>query len=286
MFGYRRIEVVDVGKIVCNDPGDPPEFLLLRPDQLVVNEEYQRSLSKASLEMIKAAAHEFDWDSYKALNVAKTDHPDVYEVVDGQHTAIAAKTNGRVPFLPCLLQRGTTLRDKARGFLGINTKRIAMTPVSIFHAQVAAQDDAAIAVENAMSRAGAKLLPIAHMDRRKYAVGETIAVGTMMSVAKKNGDARLSIVLRVAVLAKAAPISSILIKALNEVVPLESTEADRKAIVEALIKQGIGRLEVVSSADTEAGGRSFEVMADKIADAAGLPRMRRGKPMEPKRIRR
>lgn len=284
MFGYRRIEAIDMGKSVCNDPGDPPEFLMLRPDQLVVNEEYQRQLTKSSLAQIKRMAQNFDWDSYKALNVAKTDTDGVYEVVDGQHTAIAAKTNGLVPFLPCLLGRGTTLKEKARGFIGINTERTALTPMAIFNAKVAAQDDEAIAVETAMSRAGVTLLQLPP-NNRKYGVGDTVAVGTMLAVARKHGDARLSTVLRVAVLAKAAPVTAMLIKALNEVVPLESTQADRDAIVAALTRQGIPRLEVVAAAETAAGHRSFETMADKIAEAAGLPRMRRGKAIK-KRDRR
>jgi len=273
-----------MGKSVCNDPGDPPEFLMLRPDQLVVNEEYQRQLTKSSLAQIKRMAQNFDWDSYKALNVAKTDTDGVYEVVDGQHTAIAAKTNGLVPFLPCLLGRGTTLKEKARGFIGINTERTALTPMAIFNAKVAAQDDEAIAVETAMSRAGVTLLQLPP-NNRKYNVGDTVAVGTMLSVARKHGDARLSTVLRVAVLAKAAPVTAMLIKALNEVVPLESTQADRDAIVAALTRQGIPRLEVVATAETAVGHRSFETMADKIAEAAGLPRMRRGKAIK-KRDRR
>lgn len=276
MFGYRRIEAVDMGKSICNDPGTPPEFLMLRPDQLVVNEEYQRQLTKASLAQIKRMAQNFDWDSYKALNVARTEHPDVYEVVDGQHTAIAAKTNGLVPYLPCLLGRGTTLKEKAKGFIGINTERTALTPMAIFNARVAAQDDEAIAVETAMSRAGVTLLQLMPSNRR-YSVGDTVAVGTMLSIARKHGDARLSTILRVAVLAKAAPVTAMTIKALNEVVPLEATQAEREAIIAVLARQGIPRLEVVSTAETPAGHRSFETMADKIAEAAGMPRMRRGK---------
>lgn len=276
---------MDMGAKTCNDPGPPPDIVWLRPDQIVINEDYQRALSKASLELIRSMAHEFDWDRFKAPNVARTDHPDFYEAVDGQHTAIAAKTNGRVPILPCLLARGTTLREKARGFIGINTQRIALSPMAIFAAKVAAQDDEAIAVEAALSRAGASLRQILPTPKEKWRVGETVAVGTLLSVAKKGGDARLSTILRIAVLAKAAPISSMLIKALNEVVPLECTAAIRDRVAAVLVRQGIGRLEVVSSAETEPGKRAFETMADKIGEAAGFSRMRRGKAIE-KRIRR
>lgn len=270
MTGYRRIEKVDVGKKVCNDPGEPPQIVMLRPSQLVVNEEYQRSLSKNSLDQIKRMAHEFDWDKFKVPNVARTEDPEIYEVVDGQHTAIAAITNGRVPVLPCLLQKTSSLKEKAAGFIGINTQRTALTPVQIFHAKVAAQDDEAIAVECAMSRAGVTLLPLAHMDRNKYAVGETTAIGSMMQIAKRSGDTRLSTILRIAVLAGAAPVSAMLIKALDLCVPVDHNQVVNDKIVQTLIKQGIGRLEVISHSEAQRGQRSFQIMADKIAGAARI----------------
>lgn len=265
-------------KVVCNDPGEPPKQVMLRPGQLVVNEEYQRQLSKNSLDAIRRMAHEFDWDSYKALNVAPTDDPEIFEVVDGQHTAIAAKTNGRVPFLPCLLHDSTTLKEKAQGFLGINTRRIALTPMAIFNARVAAQEDDAIIAQVAMDRAGVELVALPPNNRHHWNIGQTMAIGTILTVAKKKGDARLSAILRIAVNAKAAPISSLLIKALDACVPVDSTQAERDMIVKALIRQGIGLLELKSAHDTSPGGRSFETMATMIATAAGLTRHSKRKP--------
>lgn len=272
-----------MGKLVCNDPGEPPQAIVVRPNQIVVNEEYQRSLSKASLKQIQKMAHQFDWGKYKAINLAPTDTDGIYEAVDGQHTAIAAKTNGRVPFLPCLLSKSFTLKEKVEDFIGINTQRISLTPMAIFNAKVAAQDPDAIAVQCAMDRAGVTLLPVMP-SHAAYNVGETLAVGSMLSVANKSSDARLSTILRIAVLAKAAPVSALLIKALDVAVPIECTPVDRDKIVSVLTRQGIGRLEVVSAAETPPGRRTFETMADKIADAAKIKR-RAGRP-EPKKAGR
>lgn len=284
MFGYRPIERLDMGTLICNDPGKPPELVMLRPSQLVINAEYQRELSASSKKAIQRMAHEFDWAAYKALSVAPTDNENVFEVVDGQHTAIAAITNGRVPFLPCLLHStSVSLKEKAAGFIDINTKRIALTPMAIFNAKVAAQDESAIAVQIAMDRAGVTLLTMMK-SHSQYEVGETMAVGSMLAVAKKSSDARLSTILRIAVLAKAAPVSAMLIKALDLCVPMKHDNSAHDKIVQALTRQGIPRLEIVANSETPPGRRSFETMADKISDAAGLQR-RAGRPAPKKQGR-
>lgn len=283
MDGYRPIQPLERG-VKGNDPGPAPEVLFLQPRQLVVNTEYQRELSRASLRQIRKIAAAWDWTSYKAPSVARTEDPDLFEVVDGQHTAIAAETNGSVPFLPCLVMDASTLAEKARGFLGINRDRIALTKAAIYNAQVASQDETAIAVEAAMSRAGIRLLNVPP-NNGKWAVGDTMAIGCLMDLAKRRGEDRVFTVLRVLKDAQAAPIPAAAVKALDICLPLTPAPDLLNRCMVVLRGQGVSRLEMIAKARTPHGKLAYETLADLIADAAKLPAKRMGRPPSLKRRR-
>lgn len=283
MTGYRPVVKLANFDDEGNNPGPAPRIINLRVDQLVINEEYQRDLSKNSLDQIRRMARVFDWRSYKALSVAPTDHPDIFEVVDGQHTAIAAVTNGYVKELPCLLQSSSDLRDKAASFIGINTSRIALTPAAIFNAKVAAQDNIAIAVTCAMSAAGVRLLTLPPNNYR-FSTGDTMAISTLQEIAKKRGEERLTTILKTAVAGEAAPCSAVLIRALDLCLPLEPEllKIYQKPVADVVRRNGAARMEAVARSTTPPGERAYATLADTLADKAGLPRRRMGLPL-PKR---
>lgn len=279
MYGFRKIEGLGE-KIAGNDPGPVPEVQFLSPSQLVINEEYQRDLSRNSLRMIRKMAAAWDWSAFKAPSVARTGHPDVYEVVDGQHTAIAAETNGNIPFLPCLVMTAETLEAKAKGFLGINQDRIALSRVAIYNAQVAAKDGPAITVEAALSRSGVELVAMPPNNGAAFKAGQTMAIGTMLALGAKGED-RLHLLLSILKGAQAAPISSCQLKALDLALPHEGRDVTPDVfnrLVTVLRSQGPGRLELIAKSRTERGKRSYETLSDIIADMAKLDGRRLGAP--------
>lgn len=276
MDGYRRIAPLERG-VKGNTPGPAPEVLFLKADWLVVNEEYQRELSKASLKQIRKMAAAWDWSAFKAPSVARTADPEMFEVVDGQHTAIAALTNGNIHFLPCLVMDAETLAQKAKGFLGINQDRIALTKAAIYNAQVAAQDETAIAVEAALSKTSVRLLALPPPNG-KFKAGETMAIGSLLDIARKRGEPRLTTLLRVLVEAQAAPISACVMRALDVCIPLDPKPDLLAKVVVVLRGQGVGRLEMIAKSRTPHGRRAYETLADFIAEMAKLPAMRMGRP--------
>lgn len=276
MNGFRKIAPLP-DKIVGNEPGPAPEIAFLEPRQLVVNDDYQRDLSRSGIRQIKGMAANWDWSSFKAPNVARTEDPDVFEVVDGQHTAIAAASNGNIPFLPCLIMDAETVAQKAKGFIGINTNRLALTPVAIYTARVAAQEEDAIAVECAMSEAKVSLLALPPANGA-YLPGDTQAIGSMIAIAKARGQARLTALLKVGVAARAAPLSSCLLKALDIALPLDASPDIVNRVVAILGGQGVSRFEMIAKNRTAHGRRTYETLADMIADYAKLPEKRMGRP--------
>lgn len=280
MQGYTPIAPLDEA-VAGNIPGAAPEIQFLEPRQLVINEDYQREVSNAGRRQIKKMAQHWDWASFKAPSVARTEDPNLFEVVDGQHTAIAAATNGNIPFLPCLVMDAETLSQKAAGFLGINRSRIALTPAAIYTAQVAAQDGDAIAVECAMSDAKAHLLALPPSNGA-YMVGDTMAIGTMLTITKARGQSRLTALLRIGVGARAMPISSCLLKALDIALPIDAMPDVTNRIVAVLGGQGVSRLEMIAKSRTAHGKRTFETLADMISDFAKIER-RMGRPPSTKK---
>lgn len=270
-----------VGK--CNDPGLAPEVVHLTLSQLRVNDEYQRSLSKASLSRIRKMAKAWDWSSYKAVTVARTDDEAVFEIIDGQHTAMAAASNGSVHILPCLLVSAATLQEKARSFIGINTAKVGLTPANIYKGQVAAEDPVAVAVSKALEATGCRVVDLPPA-KGQYAVGDTMAIGTLLMIAKARGGERLTTLLEMCKAAGCVPIGSKMVKALNLALPLEPKAADAaKAPLIRIVKgQGAARLEMIANARTGAGGRDYETLADMLAEMAKLPGMRLGLPSRSK----
>ena len=252
--------------------GPPPQLIMLRPDQLFVNDDYQRSLSGSSEDHILRMARRWDWMAYQAPNVAATEHPDIYEVLDGQHTVTAAVTNGSIPLLPCLLSSASSLSEKAGSFIKINTQRKTLTPVDVFNARVAAQDDAAIGVTCALSAANCELLAVPPSDRR-WKPGHTMAVGTLLAIMRSRGEARLTTLLVIAKAAGAAPTSANLLKALDIAVPLALPSSIEQRIIDMLRGAGPGRIEMKAFAlSKENRRRTCDIMADVIAEKASLPR--------------
>lgn len=264
----------------CPDPGRAPEVIHLTIGQLVVNEEYQRGLSKPRLAAIRRQAKAWDWNAYEALNVAATDNPNIFEVVDGQGTAIAAATNGNIGILPCLLMAAETLQAKARAFVNINTVRAAPTPQDIYKGKLAAEDPVVVEVQKALDANGCRVVALQPAKGHHYRVGDTLAIATLIAIAKDRGPDRLSRILNICVKGAAAPVSSGLLKAVNLAYPMAGGKvADdaEKALIKVIGGQGSGKLEMMARGRTPAGARVFEVLADLLAELGKLPERRMGR---------
>lgn len=275
MFGFRKVEALTNLVTTTNHPGPSPDITYLEPSKLVINEEYQRELSTASLRQIAKMATKWSWSSFKALSVAPTDDPEIFEVVDGQHTAIAAITNGNIEFLPCVIMDAKTLEEKANGFLGINRGRIALTPAAIYAAEVSAKDEAAMAVEVALSISGARVIACPPA-KGNYKVGDVLAIAALKGVVSRVSGDRLLRVMTVAVNAQCAPVTGAMIKAIDIALPIEKDAKADGQVTEVIHKQGSGNFEMMCKLKTARGARNYETMADTLAELAKLPGKRMG----------
>lgn len=208
----RRIQPLHRAGLKPNVPSARPEVSILKIHQLRINDEYQRKLGAASITLIRRIVNQFQWTKFRPPVVTLTGETDpdtnlpTYEVLDGQHSCIAALTNGNLRELPCWVVTTRNLVEKAEAFVGLNRERVLITGLSVFWADVAAQNEDALAVLAACEKTGARVVrrPPPYGD---FGVGETISVATLRRLAKKGGPAYVRRVLDAAMLCNLAPVS-------------------------------------------------------------------------------
>lgn len=192
--------------------GAAPEFRWAFPGELLVDEVYQRSLSRGSIELIRKIVNGWDWNRFKPPIVAETDQG--LEVIDGQHTAIAAATHPAIDKIPVMVVQAETIADRAKSFVGHNRDRLALSQVSIHYANVAAGDEDALTVQQVCERAGVTLLRFPP-GNGEFKPGESLAIAAVRALVNRRGAMRARIVLQVLAEARCAPVRADGVKAVD-----------------------------------------------------------------------
>lgn len=207
----RRIAAMAIPGI---EPGGAdmalPRVEWLAPDELLVDEAYQRNLSERSVGLIRRIVADWDWRRFKPPIVTAADAG--WHVLDGQHTAIAAATHPRVDRIPVLVVEAGAQADRARAFLGHNRDRINVTATQMHVAAVAAGDPDAVTVAQVCERAGVTVLknpPGQGLFRPR----QTMAVACLGALVNRRGALVARQILEVLAQAGCAPITAGQIKA-------------------------------------------------------------------------
>lgn len=230
------------------EPGVPPtgvpEFRWADPAELLVDEVYQRELSRGSIDLIRKIVAGWDWARFKPPVVAET--PDGLEVIDGQHTAIAAASHPSISTIPVIVVHADEVSDRARAFVGHNKDRLTLSQVSIHYANVAAGDQAALEIQAVCERAGVILLKYPP-GNGEFKPGESLAIAAIRALINRRGVAKARVVLQVLTEARCAPVRAEGIKAVDLLLsdPEYRGQVDPKDLTTALIAMG-------SRAETEA----------------------------------
>jgi len=177
---------------------------------LLVDESYQRDLSARSIRLIRKIVSQWDWRRFKPPVVAPVETG--LEVIDGQHTAIAAASHPSIDQIPVMIVRADERSHRAAAFIGHNRDRIAITPMQMHVAAVTAGSEDALTVEQVCRRAGISLLKAPPGDG-EYAFGETLAVSSITKLIDRRGAMRAREILQVLAEAECAPVSAAGIRA-------------------------------------------------------------------------
>lgn len=132
--------------------------------------------------MIKNIVMNWSWSSYKPPIVTQNSDGN-YIVIDGQHTAIAAASHPTLDLIPAFLVKDLGFAGQAESFIDHNTKRINVTSIQVFKAELAANVDTAMEINMILERFNIKLLPLAAPE----GVLETNSITTIKKLYNKHG---------------------------------------------------------------------------------------------------
>lgn len=243
MSALRPIAAVGTLTLRGIEPNDianeaTPTVMWVDPRQLLVDPTYQRDLHQSSMALIRKIIAGWSWRKFKPPIVALSDRG--YEIIDGQHTAIAAASHPQVDKIPVLVVQAADLAARADGFLGHNRDRVGITPMQLFHSSAVAGDPVARIVKEVCAAAGVAILrnPV----NGTYPVNSTVAVASLVRLVKRRGAADARRVLEVVNKVGAAPISANQMKAVEALIWDSEFNAEGRdgAIVEAIRRLGAG----------------------------------------------
>ena len=186
-----------------------PMFDRIAPGDLLVDERYQRDLTRRSAKLIRSIVEGFDWLKFKPPVVALTERG--FEVVDGQHSCIAAACHPEIETIPVIVVDGTDLPRRARAFVSHALDRLAVTPAQALRAAVTGGDPLASEMREVMEGAGV-IVPAHNPENGVYTPGQTLAIGAIRGMLRRRGAERSREVLAALARAELAPITAMHIR--------------------------------------------------------------------------
>jgi hypothetical protein len=145
-------------RLKVNPPlGSLPVLQYCAPEQLLIDETYQRSLEvESSQALIRRIAIQWDWGLCQPLFVARRADGGLY-VVDGQHRLAAAVLRGDIAQLPCVVSHFDSPEQEAGAFVALNQQRRPLNALDLFKAALAAGDKDALLIKQCVDEAGLSL---------------------------------------------------------------------------------------------------------------------------------
>lgn len=181
--------------------GKRPELKWVNPTELLVDETYQRELSRQSLALIGRIVAGFAWSKMKppvATRVAGGLH-----VIDGQHTAIAAAS---IPIseIPVFVVDAKDVIERADAFVAHNRNRVNISQLQIHKALAASGEETAVEIQRMLDKIGVRLRNVSKTSAIN--VGDTAAVSTIRKMVTVHGLMRSRQALEACVKGKRAPL--------------------------------------------------------------------------------
>lgn len=148
-FGKKtNINKKDVwGWVIIDQPG---ELMYIDKNSLNVDYSYQRSISTVRVAKIRK---EWSWMAAQVLVVVERDGK--FYVVDGQHRLFAARQHPEIKELACLVfYCENEIKNEARAFILGNKMRSGASSVQTFKAEIVADDELSVKVNNLITSKG------------------------------------------------------------------------------------------------------------------------------------
>ncbi len=164
--------------------GPKPALEWVPIGKLSVDAKYQRDTgSRRSRNLIDKIVAGFKWSRFGVVMAVR--HDGGFHVIDGQHRVESARAL-KVATVPVLILPHATIAEAAADFVAINRDRVAVTPLHIHHAQLAAGDAEAEAIARVCARANVEICRYP-VPANKLKPGQTLAVQSIARLIKLKG---------------------------------------------------------------------------------------------------
>jgi hypothetical protein len=181
-----------IGSLESNSLGVKPGLAWIPIANLRIDPAYQREVLRQGARNVGKIARKFDWSLFGIVVVASLGDG-LFAIVDGQHRTIAAALRS-IKEVPCVIIESDPAKQ-ASAFAAINGAVTAISPLSIFYAEIAAGDEKSIAVNQVCQKAGVEIcrypVPSASMKP-----GQSIAIGTIRKCFNTFGPDLLALALK------------------------------------------------------------------------------------------
>lgn len=134
--------------------GQPGEFMLLSKTILRIDHTYQRD-NINNIRVLEIAS-DWWWISLGCLIVGRRSDG-TFWVLDGQHRKLAADKRSDVDKLPCIVFDVESIAEEATGFVGSNTLRGPVSMYYRYRANIAKQDESALAIAQMVAETGHRI---------------------------------------------------------------------------------------------------------------------------------
>lgn len=174
-----------------------PNFSWIKPEDLYVDETYQRPLS---IERVWEIVTRFTWSLYNPLWIADRKRKGTLFVVDGRHRLTSASILGPklLPTVPCEIHVTESVEEEARIFVELQERRRKITSAQRFAAKLVYGDPIAIDLQKLMSKHGFKVPTDNFAGAGTVAApNEITAVATLEAIYRSGGKTRVDAVLQI-----------------------------------------------------------------------------------------
>lgn len=199
--------------VPSTDVGVEPRTEWVNPTSIFVDEKYQRGLGKSSIKLIKNIITNWNWNRMKPPIVVE--HKNGYEVIDGQHTAIAAASHPDIVRIPVYIVQADQIKDRAESFVSHNNNRIPVSKSQIFYSRIAAGDEEAAHILEICESEGINILKNPTLNPKP---GDTQSITELERIYKNGGPAALRRVCQIVCYGNFSPIQNIVIRAVRELI--------------------------------------------------------------------
>lgn len=169
---FRLIDVTGQSLIAPMEQSEPV-MKWLPIDRLVIDDRYQRPLTRAGWGTIRRIAETFRWSQFSPVLVAPVSG-DRWAIIDGQHRTHAAAICG-FPTVPCM-SVDMEIAAQARAFAGVNGTVTKITVHHVYKAALAANEDWAVKACDAVAAGGCTLMTYNKSSSEKRC-GEVFCIG-------------------------------------------------------------------------------------------------------------